>query len=146
MKMLLQRQPSNNGATIGHLIVDGDWECFTIEDVVRPPGVKVPGETAIPAGKYAVIVNRSERFSRLAGRDVFLPLLVNVPGFSGVRIHQGNLATETEGCILPGLAVGTMGGKPAVLQSAAAFSALFAKIQRAVATGEPVKIDVRNAV
>lgn len=145
MKMILTRQPSTDGATIGHLVVDGEWECFTIEDVVRAPPEKIYGQTAIPAGLYRVIVNRSERFSRQAGRDVFLPLLVDVPGFEGVRIHTGNLATQTEGCILPGLAVGKIEGKPAVLQSRLAFDALFAKIQRADAAGERIEIEVRNA-
>lgn len=139
MKMVLTRQPSADGATIGHLVVDGHWECFTLEDVVRAPPEKIYGQTAIPAGLYRVRVTMSPRFKRL------LPILEAVPGFEGVRIHPGNRAEDTEGCILPGLAVGKIEGKPAVLQSRLAFDALFAKIQRAEAAGERVEIEVRNA-
>jgi hypothetical protein len=137
----LVRDPSANGCTIGRLSIDGEHQCYTCEDVVRPAGQKVPGQTAIPAGRYQVIVNRSERFSKLAGHEVLLPLLLKVPGFEGVRIHTGNVATDTEGCILPGL-----GRKPdGVTQSRAAFEALFARIQTSLAVDEEVWIEVTQA-
>jgi hypothetical protein len=146
MRLILARQPSIDGATIGHLVVDGEWECFTIEDVVRPRGsAKIPGKTAIPAGLYELVVNISPRFSRRAGHDIWLPRLVDVPGFDGILIHPGNTAEDTEGCILPGLAVGRLYGMPAVLQSRVAFDALFAKIRRAEAAGERMEIEVRDA-
>lgn len=141
MNLLLQRQPSADGATIGELSIDGVHECWTCEDVVRPPGVKVPGQTAIPAGRYRVIVNRSERFSRLAGHDVFLPLLLDVPGFEGVRMHTGNRPEDTEGCILPGAVRGTNN----VGQSRMAFEPLFAKIVAATQDGGECWIEVRDA-
>ena len=71
------------------------------------------------------------------GRD--LPLLVGVPGFDGVRIHPGNTAADTEGCIL----VGTRLNVEALEQSRVAFDALFPKIQAALAAGEDVTIEVR---
>lgn len=138
MLLSLLREPSANGCTIGRLSVDGRFQCYTCEDEVRPPGVKVPGKTAIPAGRYRVIVNRSERFSRSAGREVLLPLLLDVPGFSGVRIHPGNTAADTEGCILPGRGFLT----DRVTDSRAAFDALFAAILAAIGAGEQVWIEI----
>lgn len=97
--MLVEVKRSFKGAeyTIGKLYIDGNYYCDTLEDVVRPTGVKIPGKTAIPAGKYKVKVTWSPRFKR------YLPEILNVPGFSGVRIHSGNSATDTEGCLLLGL-------------------------------------------
>ncbi len=141
LELKLVRDPSANGCTIGRLSIGGEHQCFTCEDVVRPTGRKVPGETAIPAGRYRIIVDRSERFSKAAGRDVFLPLLQNVPGFTGVRIHTGNWAKDTEGCILPGLVRRPDG----VGQSKPAFDALFARIQAALEAGDEVWIEISQA-
>ena len=135
MNLLLQRQPSADGATIGELSIDGVHECWTCEDVVRPPGVKVPGQTAIPAGRYRVTVTFSNRFQRL------LPLVNDVPGFTGIRIHPGNTAADTEGCILPGVVKGTNN----VGQSRMAFEPLFAKIVAATQDGGECWIEVRDA-
>ncbi len=138
MKLTLNRSPSDAACTIGQLFVDGHAECFTLEDVVREvPGEpvarwKIFGETAIPRGTYSVIINFSPHF----GRN--LPLLVNVPGFDGVRIHPGNVAANTEGCIL----VGLDRLSDSIGRSRLAFDPLFAKIEAAVARGEPVSIEV----
>jgi hypothetical protein len=105
-------------STIGELYVDGERECFTLEDRVRE-GPKVPGKTAIPEGTYAVIITQSARFKRE------LPLLLEVPGFTGIRIHPGNTAENTEGCIL----VGQTRGADWIGRSRAAFDPLFAKLQ-----------------
>lgn len=96
MRLDLYREPSRDGATLGRLLIDGGHFCHTLEDVVRP--VKIPGETAIPPGRYSIVVSYSPRFKRA------LPLLVDVPQFSGVRMHRGNSAKDTEGCILVGYA------------------------------------------
>lgn len=81
--------------TIGHLIINGGVFCHTLEDVVRPKGMaKVHGKTAIPAGRYRVILTYSNRFQRI------MPLLVEVPYFEGVRMHGGNTHEDTDGCIL----------------------------------------------
>lgn len=94
MELLLERKYLRAAYTIGCLWANGTRFCDTLEPEVRP--VKVPGHTAIPAGRYAVVVNRSPRF----GRD--LPRLLNVPGFDGILIHRGNTAADTSGCILVG--------------------------------------------
>lgn len=105
--MILQlfRRQSSSAATIGELYVDGSTErrCFTLEDPVREiagqpvSAWKIPGNTAIPRGRYEVAMTWSPRFQRI------LPLLMNVPGFVGVRIHAGNTSADTEGCVLVGM-------------------------------------------
>jgi hypothetical protein len=96
MELKLKRDLLNESFTLGELFIDGIHFCYTVEDVVRHEGVKVAGKTAIPYGKYKVIINMSNRFQRL------MPLLLNVKGFEGVRIHSGNTAADTEGCIIVG--------------------------------------------
>jgi len=136
------REPSSQVCTLGSLSVDGQFECYTLEDVVREvPGEpveqwKVPGQTAIPAGVYSVVVNHSARFNRL------LPQLLDVPGFKGVRLHSGNVAADTEGCIL----VGKRKAESEVLDSRIAFQALFPKIQAALGRGDPVRMRIMNSL
>ena len=88
--------------TLGRLTVAGQ-DFYTLEDAIGE--VKIPGKTAIPYGEYDLIINRSARFSARAGHDIFLPLLLNVPNFDGVRIHSGNTPDDTDGCILVGSAI-----------------------------------------
>lgn len=83
--------------TIGTLSIDGLFVCYTLEDVVRPPGIKIPGDTAIPEGEYEVIIDWSNRFQK------FMPKLLDVPDFEGIRIHPGNTHKDTSGCILVGM-------------------------------------------
>lgn len=135
MKLALQRVQHGTDCTIGSLSIDGGArECWTLEDTVRPDGIKVFGETAIPAGDYHVDITWSPRFQR------DLPLLLNVKGFVGVRIHPGNDAADTEGCILVGLE-----RQPAsILRSRDAFNALFPKLAAAKARGEDILLTVTN--
>jgi hypothetical protein len=94
MKLTLKRIFKGEKYTIGDLYIDDTWFCNTLEDAIRD--VKVYGETAIPAGTYKVTITLSPRFRR------WLPLLHDVPNFEGVRIHRGNTAEDTHGCILVG--------------------------------------------
>lgn len=132
MKLDLYRKPSSRVATIGELHLNGVFECYTLEDVVRPD--KVPGKTAIPAGTYRIDITWSPRFQRP------LPLLDAVPNFDGVRIHPGNTAEDTDGCIL----VGTRAGDSIVVNSRVAFDRLFAKLETADDKREPVVIEIHN--
>lgn len=136
MKMKLVRDACGAKATIGKLYVDGVFECYTLEDVDRNlenDGVKESGCTAIPRGKYNVVVTASNRFRRN------LPLLLNVPGFEGVRIHPGNTPDDTHGCVLVGLVIIN---DAFIGKSQAAFSALFNKICAALDDLTPVELEI----
>jgi Family of unknown function (DUF5675) len=93
-------------------------ECFILEDTVRAPGVKIPGKTAISAGRFRLIVDWSERFQKYAFH------ILNVPNFSGVRMHSGNTDKDTDGCLLTGL----IRELNAVWKSRDAFAALWEKL------------------
>lgn len=91
--------------TIGKMYIDGEYFCDTLEDRVRDINkngkfdngeVKVAGETAIPYGRYQVVVTMSPKFKRE------LPRLLNVPNFEGILIHRGNTDKDSAGCLLLG--------------------------------------------
>lgn len=134
MELKLIRKTFTDKSTIGDLLVDGAFECYTLEDRYRGEAPKVMHETAIPMGRYQVIVNRSPRFQR------DLPRLLNVPGFEGILIHTGNTAADTSGCILPG----RKNAADVIQESRPAFDQLFAKIRAALAAGEQVWISVED--
>lgn len=135
MILRLNRLEFGETYTIGELYVDGKWECYTLEDKVRPAGEKVYGQTAIPVGQYKVIVNVSNRFKRL------LPLLLDVPQFEGVRIHPGNRPEDTEGCIL----VGRKKDNGTILESRLAFTPLLEKIKAACDSKDTVWLEIYNS-
>jgi len=132
MRLELIRKQYREGSTVGHLLVDGTFECFTLEDGVRKN--KVFGETAIPPGHYRVTIEPSKAFNR------DLPRLHNVPGFEGILIHVGNEPKNTHGCILVGAQ--WTAGQERIGGSKLAFDPLFAKIGEALGRGEAVTIDV----
>ena len=106
-------------ATIGQLYgPDGTFWCHTLEDPIRK--TKMPGKTAIPAGLYEIIIGWSNRFGQM------MPRIQNVPYFSGILIHKGNDADDTDGCIL----VGKKKGTDVIWDSFAAFDEVFPKIRR----------------
>ncbi|HSD07900.1 DUF5675 family protein [Flavobacterium sp.] len=119
MNLHLKRIQKTNKSTIGELSIDGKFECYTLEDVERQ--VKIKGITAIPKGTYKVGISMSNRFKK------DLPILFNVPNFEGVRIHSGNVAENTEGCIL----VGETKALDFIGNSRKAFDKLFAKMKLA---------------
>lgn len=137
MEITVKRLPSLQGATLGRLQC-AELNLWTLEDVAREvPGEpvqswKIQNETAIPRGRYEVVITFSPHFDR------DLPLLVNVPGFSAVRIHPGNKAADTEGCLL----VGSSAEGNLLYQSRAAFDKLFPKIQAAIKAGEKVFLTI----
>jgi len=122
IKLKIVRDHLKDTYTIGDMYIDyGDGEGYkffsnTLEDKVRPTDEsKIYGETAIPYGIYSLTITFSPKFNRL------LPLVNNVPGFQGIRIHPGNTAEDTEGCIL----VGVNDQVGAIHQSKVTFDKLF---------------------
>lgn len=107
MLVTIDRAWKRDGYTISRLYVNGElFGCNTLEDTDRGlrqdmsleeiKAKKVYGETAIPSGSYECVYTYSTRFKKM------LPLLLNVQGFDGIRIHSGNSAKDTLGCILVG--------------------------------------------
>ena len=100
MKLTLTRIAKQSDYTVGRLADEkGERICDTLEPTWRNykgGEKKVKGRSAVPEGTYRVVVTKSPRFKK------YLPLLVGVPGFEGIRIHSGNSAKDTEGCILVG--------------------------------------------
>lgn len=134
MVLVLDRIWYTEKSTVGALYIDGKYECFILEDSdrLKKNRRKVYGETAIPRGTYEIRLNYSRKFKRI------LPLLSNVPGFSGIRIHAGNTARDTEGCLLPGVTRGTN----SVGQSKRAFKKLYKKLERAKSDNKKIIIKI----
>ena len=137
MEITLTRIDKQAGYTMGCMEADGEYICDTLEPAWRDvgpgrPGVKIPGRTAIPEGRYPAVITWSPRFR------AWLPLLLHVPMFEGIRIHAGNTPDDTAGCILPG--VSRSPGR--VSESAAAVQRIKNLIVRAKQRGEGVWIRI----
>lgn len=130
--LYLRRLIFTNESTIGDLYVGEEYECHTLEDTCRY-NAKIPGKTAIPEGRYEVVINWSNRFKKE------MPLLIHVPMFSGIRIHPGNTAANTDGCIL----VGRTKSVNFIGESQIAFNDLFPKLKTLLAK-EKVFIDING--
>lgn len=99
LELLIVRKSGGEKYTKGEMFANGVHLGYTCEDEDRfleSGGVKVKGETAIPRGRYRVIISYSNRFAR------YMPEVLEVPQFTGVRIHGGNTVKDTEGCPLLG--------------------------------------------
>ena len=113
-KFVVQRQTSDGVSTLGELLIDGVHYCWTLE----------PADP-IPEGTYDLTIDWSVRFTRL------MPHVLDVPGYTGIRLHWGNVAENTIGCTL----VGETQGKDFIGHSVDEFNILFQKIQKALAEG-----------
>ena len=163
MKLLLKRIytcPTYNsngvntsGYTISHLYIDDSYVCDAIEDTDRGLdqsmsladiiNKKVKGETAIPTGTYKILMNvtspkfsKYEYYKRVCKGKV--PRLDNVPAFSGVLLHVGNTAKDSEGCIL----LGFNKVKGAVTDSRKAFELVYNKLSIANSIGQPITLTI----
>ncbi|MBK9800739.1 MAG: hypothetical protein IPP56_13825 [Bacteroidetes bacterium] len=139
MKLELQRTTYTDISTIGKLFIDGKFFCYTLEDKDRGlldsmnlltiKARKIFGVTAIPKGKYSLTVSMSNRFKR------FLPEIHNVKGYEGIRIHRGNYAGDSLGCIIVGARIGV----DAVFESTTTETALV----RLLSNGENHTIEIK---
>lgn len=144
MEIKVKRIFKGDDYTIGNMYINGGYFCNTLEDKVRniPKEVKVFGKTAIPAGKYEIDMNSiSPKFQNRSWAKKYkgiVPRLKNVPYFSGVLIHPGNTAVDTDGCILVG--ENTQVGK--VLNSQKYWFMLMDKLIKANNLGEKITIEI----
>lgn len=140
MKLTLTRFEFGTTYTIGKLHIDGRYIGFTLEDTYREKeGVEVAawklrGITAIPKGTYKVILDYSNHFKKV------LPHILDVPGYTGVRIHTGNKPEDTEGCILVGLG---WAGAGYITNSTACFAELQYRLALASDRKEEVTIEIQ---
>lgn len=135
MKLELKRDTFTEHSTTGILFVDAVRECFTLEDKDRhleDGGIKQYGRTAIPRGRYKVVLDWSPKYKRK------MPHVLAVPGFNGIRIHSGNKHEDTEGCIL----VGRSRHKDWLRDSRLAFNALLKKMTTAWDAGDEVWLTI----
>ena len=165
MEIIIRRTALKDGYTIGNLYIlpeqaaneDSitptqtinkekavpEWFCNTMEPTARKLTSRMPltvirrhkiiGKTAIPTGRYRILITRSRRFGR------WLPLLLNVKGFEGIRIHAGNKPEDTKGCIL----LGFNRCKGYVLDSTKCVQQLMRRMTEAMEKGEKVFVKVK---
>jgi len=142
MELQLKREIFTDESTIGSLTIDGKFECFILEDKDRGLNdtltleqilrVKVYGKTAIPYGRYEIEWTMSARFK------VFMPILLNVVGYAGIRIHKGNTEVDSLGCLL----CGTRKKSNMITESTLATRNLYAKIEAAKKQGQRIFITI----
>ena len=136
MTLRLIRTKFYEGTTIGRLYADEYFICWTLEDKDRGlykdmplseiEKIKVYGKTCIPYGKYEIQMSMSPKFNKV------MPILLDVPGFNGIRIHSANRSSQVEGCIAPGL----VNSGDAVLNSRIATANVYKVINYALSKGK----------
>ena len=138
MEITLERRILHKDFTIGEMCVDAVKETDTIEDtyrIIKSKADKVYGRTAIPCGRYSVVLDFSGKYRKQ------MPHVLDVPFFEGIRIHSGNSDEDSLGCIIVGEYVpGVAGGF--VKNSRIAYEKLFAKMKKASDRGERIFITV----
>ena len=142
MELQLKREIFTEQSTIGTLTIDGVFECYILEDKDRGINntlsleqimrVKVYGKTCIPYGRYEIDWTMSARFK------VMMPILLNVVGWSGIRIHKGNTEIDSLGCLL----CGTRKKSNMITESTLATKNLYAKIESAKKQGQRIYINI----
>ena len=142
MKIQLIRKYRKTDYTIGQLFINNQYFSDTLEDIDRGlkdsmsleeiRRIKVFGSTCIPYGTYKVSITYSPKFKKK------LPLINNVKGFEGIRVHSGNTNYDTQGCVLLGF--NKIKGK--VINSKDTVDKFINLVQKAIDTGEQVTIHI----
>lgn len=142
MELFLRREIFTDVSTIGVLSINGQFECYILEDKDRGLNstmplseiekLKVYGKTCIPYGRYEVDWTLSARFKKM------MPILLNVKGYSGIRIHSGNTAESSLGCLI----CGTRKKNNMVTESTLATNKLYNKIEAAKKQGKKIYITI----
>lgn len=140
MEFTVQRKPTFLDTTLGELLrEDGSRICYTLEDPVRDLKTdgsgKVYGKTAIPAGRYRIIIDFSQKFQK------DMVHVLDVPFFTGIRIHSLNTAEDTLGCIGVGYVIES---PTRISGGSSAMPALFTIIRAALDSGQEVWLTVKD--
>lgn len=138
MELTVNRIHKGIDYTIGELFINGTFFSHTLEDKVRILNSyedKIYGETAIPIGRYKVIISYSNHFKQL------MPEIVNVEFFKGIRIHAGNHKDNTNGCILVGECKNIEKGY--IYNSKNTYNKLFKILQEAINRKEEIYINIK---
>lgn len=144
MELKLKREVFTDNSTIGSLYVDGVFECYILEDKDRNltdlmplekiAGTKVYGKTCIPYGRYEVDWTMSARFKKM------MPILLNIKGWTGIRIHSGNSEIDSLGCLL----CGRLKLNDRISESTLATNRLYKKIEAAKKQGQRIFITIEK--
>ncbi len=130
MEVLSKRKEFYDDRTIGHFFLDGALFCYVLEDrdrQIQPdgsiipwaPNLKVYGQTAIPRGRYRLVINQSQKFRRM------MPEILNVQSFTGIRLHDGEGPQSTEGCLILSYQMQIRDGKHWLIRNKEAFDKFF---------------------
>jgi hypothetical protein len=143
MNLKVHRYNSQGDFTQGLLTIDGVFQCYTLEDEQR--ALKVKGETAIPLGRYKVVLRKEGKFheqykSKFALFHKGMLHVTNVPGFEYILIHIGNTDDDTAGCLL----VGRSTSENSIAESTIAYEGMYKKVIAAFDKGEEVWIEYVN--
>lgn len=142
MKIYLYRKYKKNNYTIGQLFINNEYFSDCLEDTDRGltsnmsieeiKRIKVPGNTCIPYGTYKITITYSPKFKKN------LPLINDVKGFEGIRIHSGNNNNDTSGCLL----LGFNKIKGGVINSKVTVDKFIDIIQKTINSGESITLSI----
>lgn len=146
VELMLKRFRSGSDSTLGVLLIDGVFACFTCEDEFRV--VKVAGETRIPAGRYEIKLRTdspmAKRYAEKYPGHKGMLWLQDVPGFTYAYMHIGNTDDDTEGCVLVGQSAHSTETGGFVGHSGPAYRQYYPVIVGALERGDRVWITVED--
>lgn len=150
MRITVNRIHDNKTSTIGYLMIDGEFFCFTLEDEFR--ATKLRGETRIPEGTYKLLIRKDDTPLTLKHRTAYGPWfkyhieIGGIKDFTGVYIHAGNDETHTDGCLLLGDTVANhiIQPKNPLGASVQAIKRFYERVYPLLEKGQEVLIDIHQ--